>query len=387
MKYRVALFLCALFLPCLTFASVRINEVAWMGTTSSQYGEWIELYNDSTTDVSLAGWKLYKTGDELLFTLSKTIAANGYLVIQRTTATAPATVANSNDESGPFSNGGLNNSGEDLTLKDDSGNVIDSLSFSSGWPAGDSSTKDTMQLNSGQWITAPGTPDAPNATVADASATKTTDSDSPSGDDSQSAATDTASDSTDTTSSASTGETSSGSSKHVTLKVIPPDPKLSITADKTIFQGNTITFTPKLTGADPAKAQQGYYYWNTGDGMTYLQTVLAPISHIYHYVGNYTVSLSYFDSMNASQSAAQVTAAINVTTPSLEVAVIDGGAAIKISNVTSQDTNIGGWPIHTDEGDRALPPMTIIASKSDITVNAPSLGLDAIKNPSIDIPK
>jgi hypothetical protein len=51
MKYPLTLFLCVLFLPVYAFATVKINEVAWMGTAASQYSEWIELYNDGESAV------------------------------------------------------------------------------------------------------------------------------------------------------------------------------------------------------------------------------------------------------------------------------------------------------------------------------------------------
>jgi hypothetical protein len=174
MKYIVMLFLCALFLPGYSFADVRINEVAWMGTAASQYSEWIELYNDSAEAVSLVGWKLYKTADTLLYTLSKSISAHGYLLVERTTTSAPDAVPGTNDESGPFGGGGLRNSGEYLTLKDQHDNPINELPFASGWPAGDAKTKDTMQWDGTKWITAKATPDAKNATVSDVSAPTST---------------------------------------------------------------------------------------------------------------------------------------------------------------------------------------------------------------------
>jgi hypothetical protein len=175
MKYYLWFFCCVLLLPCGAQADVKINEVAWMGTAASQYSEWIELYNNGTQDISLAGWKLYKTGNTLLFTLSKSITAGGYLLIERTTASAPDAVPGVTDESGTFGGGGLRNTGEDLLLTDKEGTAIDTLSFASGWPAGDAKTKDTMQWDGQKWITAPGTPDAANATEVVAPVVSTTD--------------------------------------------------------------------------------------------------------------------------------------------------------------------------------------------------------------------
>ena len=164
MKYYITLFLCACFFPVATvFASIRINEVAWMGTAASQYSEWIELYNDGPDAVSLDGWKIYKTGNTLLYTLSKSINAGGYVLVERITASAPDAVRGIDDEAGTFGGGGLRNTGEDLTLEDKDGNAVNILPFADGWPAGDAKNKDTMQWTGTKWITAPGTPDAQNA--------------------------------------------------------------------------------------------------------------------------------------------------------------------------------------------------------------------------------
>jgi hypothetical protein len=42
----------------LSFKSVVITEVAWMGTTYSSTHEWIELYNTTNQEISLDGWHL-----------------------------------------------------------------------------------------------------------------------------------------------------------------------------------------------------------------------------------------------------------------------------------------------------------------------------------------
>jgi len=264
-KYPISAFFGALFfsvlIPTVTLADVKINEVAWMGTTKSQYSEWLELYNNGSDAVSLAGWKLY-TGTDVMYTLAKSIPADSYLLVERTTASAPDAVPGISDESGPFAAGGLSNVGENLSLKDASGIVMDSLSFASDWPAGDVDTKDTMQWNGSKWITAPGTPDAVNATV-----TVTTIPPPSTGSSSSSAS--------------STKKTPSSS-----LKTVTTTSKLSVTAPKNIFQGVHNEFDATVVMPDTLKTPQGYFYWNMGDGTTYMQSVLSPIGYTYHYAGH-----------------------------------------------------------------------------------------------------
>jgi hypothetical protein len=51
---------CLMAMPGLASAQspgpVVISEIAWMGTSTSANDEWIELYNNSASPVSLSGW-------------------------------------------------------------------------------------------------------------------------------------------------------------------------------------------------------------------------------------------------------------------------------------------------------------------------------------------
>jgi hypothetical protein len=375
-KHLLPAFFGALFfsvlVPTLAFADVKINEVAWMGTASSQYSEWLELYNSGSDAISLAGWKLY-TGTDVMYTLSKTIAANGYLLVERVTASAPDAVPGINDESGSFAAGGLSNAGENLTLKDATGAVMDSLPYASGWPAGDSTTKDTMQWNGSQWITAPGTPDAPNATEGDIDTTITSGKNPPTS-------------SSSSSSSSSTTSTTTTTKKPTVPKASTAKPKITITAPKSIFQGARNEFDATAALSDILKASPGYYYWNMGDGTTYVQSTLAPIAYTYHYAGTYTVSLSYFPSWISSQPVAQDTASVVVTVPLATLAVLNNGAALEITNSGTKAMDIGQWPITTALGVRAMPPLTVIAAKAHIIIPASSLGLSSIQHPVLSTP-
>lgn len=142
-------------------AGVEISEVAWMGTQNSAQDEWIELY--SSGGAQLEGWTLVAADGGMTINLSGQISAGGYFLIERTDDNTLPNI--SADLIVPFGNG-LNNNGEHLILKDSYGAVVDSMDASSGWPAGDNGTKETMQKSSsGAWITAAGTPKAANYEV------------------------------------------------------------------------------------------------------------------------------------------------------------------------------------------------------------------------------
>ena len=153
MKFAL-IFLFAM-IPMAAGAAVRVNEVAWMGTTNSASDEWLELYSDASQDLN--GWTIGAADGGMNVTLSGSVAAGGYFLIERTDDTTVPNIAA--DVIAAFGSG-LSNNGEVLILKNISGVEVDRVDASSGWPAGDNTTKETMQRTGAGWITAGATPKA-----------------------------------------------------------------------------------------------------------------------------------------------------------------------------------------------------------------------------------
>jgi PKD repeat protein len=170
----IGFFLLALLaVPLCASAFVMINEIAWMGSlplsgetaTQAANNEWIELYNSGATDVSLDGWVLEAEDGQPSIALSGSIGAGAYFLLERSDdETVPGTAADL------IYTGALGNNGEKLKLKDTGGVVVDTVDATSppaggGWPAGDNTTKETMQRadpSAGGWTTGTGTPRAAN---------------------------------------------------------------------------------------------------------------------------------------------------------------------------------------------------------------------------------
>ncbi|MEK7124697.1 MAG: lamin tail domain-containing protein [Patescibacteria group bacterium] len=156
-----------LFFPILAGAinpnDVVINEVAWMGTENSANDEWIELKNNTASEINLDGWLFKTTDGKIKAYLTGKISPNGYYLLERTDdGTLP-------DISADFIyKGALSNTGQSLELLYHQG-TIDSAGFSSQWPAGDNSTKQTMERTADlQWQTGKnpgGTPKAENSII------------------------------------------------------------------------------------------------------------------------------------------------------------------------------------------------------------------------------
>jgi hypothetical protein len=150
---------------------VIINEIAWMGNKISYADEWIELYNNTDSQINLAGWKLVSQDGVPEINLTGTIPGYGFYLLERTDDnTVPNVLADQ------IYSGALGNNGETLYLYDESQNLIDSVNCSSGWFGGDNKTKQTMERinstasgdNPSNWQTSQnpgGTPKAKNTSV------------------------------------------------------------------------------------------------------------------------------------------------------------------------------------------------------------------------------
>ncbi|MCB8980604.1 MAG: lamin tail domain-containing protein [Ardenticatenaceae bacterium] len=111
--------------------AVVINEIAWMGTTTSFNDEWIELYNTTDAPIDLTGWTLIANDGTPTIALSGSIPADGTFLLERTDdTTVPGVTADL------IYSGSLGNDGEYLILKDGASVVIDAVDSSGGWFSG-----------------------------------------------------------------------------------------------------------------------------------------------------------------------------------------------------------------------------------------------------------
>ncbi|MBU2578864.1 lamin tail domain-containing protein [Patescibacteria group bacterium] len=119
---------------------VVINEIAWMGTKTSANDEWIELYNNCGSAISIENWTIKASDDSPKINLKGIIPVNGFFLLERTNDdTIPGIFADQ------IYTGALENNGEELKLYDNSGNLIDFLNCSSGWFGGNNATNQTME--------------------------------------------------------------------------------------------------------------------------------------------------------------------------------------------------------------------------------------------------
>jgi len=143
---------------------IIINEVAWMGNQNSASDEWIELKNISGAEIDLINWQLLDKDDQIkiIFSGKDQISVSGLYLLERTDDDSVLGVA-----ADLIYTGGLNNTNEALYLFDANCQLQDEILTDLDWPAGNSSSKRTMERkNDLSWQTSAelwGTPKRENS--------------------------------------------------------------------------------------------------------------------------------------------------------------------------------------------------------------------------------
>ncbi|HDQ71193.1 MAG TPA: DUF11 domain-containing protein [Chloroflexi bacterium] len=122
--------------PSAGVRDVVINEIAWGGTAASTWDEWIELYNNSAYTIPLDGWTIaFADGSPATITLSGDIGPQTFYLLERDDKAVNNVAADL-----VYGGGRIGNGGEQVTLHDDVGRVIDAANADGGaWPAGSDS--------------------------------------------------------------------------------------------------------------------------------------------------------------------------------------------------------------------------------------------------------
>ena len=114
----------------LAIGQVVINEVLYDSEPDSKPLEFIELYNPGALTVDLSGWR-FDEGIDFIFTNGTSIAASNFLVIAQDPIALQAEYGVS--AMGPWA-GSLRNRGEQITLRDAGGHVIDEVDYGRAFP-------------------------------------------------------------------------------------------------------------------------------------------------------------------------------------------------------------------------------------------------------------
>ena len=268
----------------------------------------------------------------------------------------PDPVSGLADDLGSFGGSGLSNSGEYLVLKSASGEIVDSVDASAGWPAGDLASKQTMQW-SADWITATGTPRAMNIlSGADSNASSSsagtidsgaTEVDSVSGGGSNSIS--------------AHADQASLSDKKEELKYFA-----SAGRDRLVLVDTPIAFEERLFTSKDEEIASGNVSWSFGDGQS---ATGKNIVHTYKFPGDYAVV------MNVLNNAEIFVARTNVKVVPANLSIIDSSPElVKIRNASLYEANLGGWQLVSGQKSFIFPKDTIILPKKEVTFSSEVMG-------------
>ncbi len=323
-------------IPWIASAAVVINEIAWMGAPASASDEWLELYNDGADSVSLAGWKLVAEDGAPLISLSGSIPAGGFYIMERTDDdSAPGVSADK------IYTGDLANVGETLKLLDSDTVIVDTVIGGSNWEAlgGNNTTKDTPQRQfDGTWLTGISTPKATNATTS-------TDTGTVAG--------------TSTTSTVKKSVTTGGY-KQVVFAYAGED-LFAVAGGDVLFEGYAVT-------DKNVRISNARYQWSFGDGS---KGKGEERLHTYHEPGTYIGVLTVYGDNQKHKDKVIVT----VLPADVRVKTISTGTKgyIEIENRSSSDVDLSRWHLFVDyaRGKKnterfTIPEDTIIMASSSV---------------------
>ncbi len=121
---------------------IIFSEVNWMGSKDNASDEWIEIKNNSGSDISLYGWQILSADKniKIIFAGENKIPAGGLYLLERTDDNSATGVT-----ADAIYSGTLSNSGAAMKIFSDDCSVSDEIDASKGWPAGDSAARKTME--------------------------------------------------------------------------------------------------------------------------------------------------------------------------------------------------------------------------------------------------
>ena len=319
-----------LFIFCgnLVFASVEITEIMYDPSGSDTNREWLEVHNGGA-DIDFTKWKFFEadTNHSIASTTGSVFPSGAHAVIVKDKASF---VSDFPSFSGLIFDSSwssfVNSGGEPLSIKDENGNVTDSVTYNPALTDEDSGK--SLQKISGSWVAA-----MPNPGTGDSNAQSGggTSPQSPPNDSSPSIA---------------------------SLSNFPIEPKIFVSAGKDLvaLAGAEIILKGEAYGTDKSPLAGARYVWALGDGSI---REGKEVRHTYRYPGKYIAVVDISSGMYSASDRAS----IEVVEPLLFISSLGSGSShyVEIQNKTSYEIDLGGWQIvRSGNPSFIIPPHTII---------------------------
>lgn len=314
-----------------------ISEIMYDPQGSDTSREWIEVYNDTASDINLSTFKFFESGTNHGLVASQggtTLSPNVYAVI----ADNPAKfLLDYPSFSGILfdSSFSLSNSGEFIVMKDGSGTQIDSVNYSTALGGNDDGS--TLSFINNAWTRGQATPASENISSPVSLVATTT--------------------------------------SEITLpRALMSAPGADITfilpEDKIVVAGADANFTARAINSDKKQIEGLNYTWTFGDGGTKLGK---SVGYNYSYPGYY---IAYVEAQNEHISGSD-RIRVRVISPDIEITDSGEGARgafIDLKNNSNSDMDISHWFLETSGLRYPLPTNTIISGGKATRFSGTAMG-------------
>lgn len=338
--------------PLFAFGSgLSITEIMYDAEGTDSGREWIEIYNQTGGDIDITQYKFVEnSASHSINKVSQDgiVENNTYIIIAENPEKFSIDFPDVKKEAIYDASFSLSNSvGENLYLKDPSGEIVFSVTYDVS--LGAKGNGQSLQFDGSKWLAANPTP-ASAYVFSEKESENNTES---------------------ITSSMSMATTPISSKNNTTSK--EPTMKFVFNIPKTVIVGQQNEFSASLYGYSGESIHTGKFIWNFGDGTIIEQTNLSPVTHVYAYAGNYVVSCSYrYNWINKNVFMDKVS--VNVINSPF---VIDEFysfpfPAVKISNTSNNEYDLYGYHITSNVGKFSIHENTYIGGKDEIFIRLPN---------------
>ncbi|MDO8659189.1 MAG: lamin tail domain-containing protein [Candidatus Parcubacteria bacterium] len=332
-------------------AEVVFNEIMYDPQDADVQREWVEIHNDTNSDLDLSNWKFLEKIDAnnhglVLVQGNAIVPSGGYALIVIDLAKFLASWSFNGTIYKVNSVTSLNNTGAKLILKNSS--VIEVNSYEYNFTTGGAGDGNTLQKISGIWSGATPTPGEANEVIAPAPPADTP---------------------VIVGSSSSSGSSSETKNKIEEIKV------------KIIGKNNAIVDIPLVLQANAFGQKgellsDGRYFWNFGDGDSKELTLremnsIKKLTHTFLYSGEYNIYLEYYANYYGDVPDAFERMTVKVVSADIAISKVgdEKDFFIELTNNAGYDTDISNWILSSDNKSFKIPRNTIIVSKKKIILS------------------
>lgn len=336
------------------FAGLIINEILYSPASKS----WIEIYNNTDSDVDITQYKIKDAGVINGHNISPAVSGGSNIIPAHTYGIIAKDVSSVTATNLFHSALAIAPAGDTVILKNGD-NVIDTVSIS---PNSAIDGNSLQLMEDGTWKACEPTP---GFSALSTCGNNTPPSGGGGG-----------SNGSNGGSGSSNGSGSSSSSASVTepkTKVVVQNIKTQIIAKPLAYVGIPFLLEGKVFGHQGEPLFAGRYFWNFGDGSSRETQVTnnEKFFHTYFYPGDYAVLLEYYPNYFAETPEAAEKMAIKVVAS--EVSISSVGKAddffIELSNNTNYDVDISKWFLISNYKSFEIPRNTILGAKKKIIIS------------------